>query len=218
MLAKRSRRGAAMSTPDPPHPFVGRGGLKLRHALDEFGIDPRGWACADFGANIGGFTDCLLRAGAARVLALDTGYGTLAWTLRRDPRVTVMERRNALHTDPPVEGGAPLRVDLVAIDLGWTPQRLAVPAAARWLRPGGSIVSLIKPHYEIDKSEAGLLREGVLDEADAERVAQRTAAAMPGLGVELRGLTRSPITGGATKKNPRGNAEWLAWLVLGPRP
>jgi 23S rRNA (cytidine1920-2'-O)/16S rRNA (cytidine1409-2'-O)-methyltransferase len=104
-------------------------------------------------------------------------------------------------------------MDLIGIDLGWTPQRLAVPAALKWLKPGGTIVSLIKPHYEVEKSEAGLLREGVLEEADAERIARGTVDRLPALGVEVRGLTRSPITGGATKKNARGNAEWLVWLT-----
>jgi 23S rRNA (cytidine1920-2'-O)/16S rRNA (cytidine1409-2'-O)-methyltransferase len=194
--------------------FVGRGGLKLRHALDAFGIDPREWVCADFGANVGGFTDCLLQAGAARVYAVDTGYGTLAWKLRKDPRVVVMERTNALHAPPPRAGGeAPGLMDLIAIDLAWTPQRLAVPAALTWLNPLGSIVSLVKPHYEVEKSESGLLREGVLEEAEAERIAERTVERLTPLGVRVRGLSRSPITGGLTKKNKRGNTEWLVWLT-----
>src|ERR1041384_316105 len=117
--------------------FASRGGLKLRHALDEFGLDVRGLACADFGANVGGFTDCLLQAGADRVFAVDTGDGNLAWTLRNDPRVIVMERTNALHAE------APAPVDLIAIDLGWTPQRHAIPGALRWLKPDGRIVTLI---------------------------------------------------------------------------
>ena len=188
-------------------PFVGRGGEKLSHALAAFSLSPRGLACADFGANVGGFTDCLLQAGAARVYAVDTGYGVFAWPLRNDARVVVMERTNALHTSPPEP------VDLIAIDLGWTPQRLAIPAALRWLKPDGRIISLIKPHYEVEPGERNLLTRGVLDEADAERIAQRTAGRMPELGVRVLGLTRSPITGGATKKNKRGNAEWLALLA-----
>ena len=151
----------------PPR-FASRGGLKLRHALDEFAIDPRGLACADFGSNVGGFTDCLLQAGADRVYAVDTGYGNLAWTLRNDPRVVVMERTNALHAEPPT------LMDLIAIDLGWTPQRHAIPAALRWLKPEGRIITLIKPHYELGPDEKGLLHEGVLAEPDAERIARRT--------------------------------------------
>ncbi len=191
-----------------PIPYVGRGGLKLRHALDTFAIDPSGLTCADLGANVGGFTDCLLQSGAARVYAVDTGYGTLAWKLRQDARVVVLERSNALHAQPPEP------VDLVAIDLGWTPQRHAIPAAVRWLKEGGRIISLIKPHYELARDEQRrLLRAGVLDEADAERITQSVMEQMPGLGVAVMGLTRSPVQGGATKGNKRGNAEWLALLT-----
>src|SRR5215831_10312381 len=167
--------------------YVGRGGLKLRHALDQFRVDPAGLTCADFGANVGGFTDCLLQAGAARVYAVDTGYGTLAWKLRTDLRVVAMERTNALHAEPPEP------VDLIVIDLGWTPQRHAIPAALRWLRLGGRIISLIKPHYELTAEEKPLLMEGVLNESDAEQIAHRAADQLPALGVQVLGLTKSPI-------------------------
>lgn len=190
-------------------PYVGRGGEKLAAALAEFAVDPAGLTCADLGANVGGFTDCLLRAGAARVYAVDTGYGAFDWRLRNDPRVVVMERTNALRADPPPGG-----VDLVVIDLGWTPQRAAIPAALRWLAPGvgGRIITLIKPHYEASAlGEARLLNRGVLDTADAEAVALRTIAAMPELGAEPLASMRSPITGGAGKRR-RGNPEWLALL------
>lgn len=201
-----------MSTGDDRGGYVSRGGLKLAHALDAFALAPDGLACADLGCNVGGFTDCLLQRGAARVYSVDTAYGELAWTLRNDPRVVVMERKNALHTPPP-EG---VRVALVAIDLGWTPQRLAIPAALKWLDEGGSIVTLIKPHYELTDAEKPLLRAGVLDQAKAEEVASRVAAALPALGVAVRGLTRSPILGG--KGASRGNAEWLAWLEPATAP
>jgi 23S rRNA (cytidine1920-2'-O)/16S rRNA (cytidine1409-2'-O)-methyltransferase len=199
-------------------PFVSRGGEKLAHALTTFALDPRGLTCADFGCNVGGFTDCLLQSGAARVYAVDTGYGALAWTLRNDPRIVVMERTNALHADPPEP------VHLITIDLGWTPQRLAIPAALRWLKPGtgatgGRIITLIKPHYELAPDEKSLLKSGVLDDLDAQRIANRTAAQLPVLGVQVLGLTRSPLLGGASKKNKRGNAEWLALVVRSePRP
>lgn len=193
---------------DPPHPFVSRGGIKLRRALDTFAIDPRGLVCADFGCSTGGFTDCLLQAGAAHVTAVDTGYGTLAWKLRTDPRVTVLERTNALHAEPTPPDERP---ELVVIDLGWTPQRLAVPAALRWLKPGGRIVSLIKPHYELTREESGaLLRDGVLEEADAQQVADRTVAQAAAWGARVLGVTRSPIAG--SKEKARGNAEWLAFI------
>lgn len=189
---------------EPEHGFVGRGGMKLAHALDAFGIDVRGMMCADLGCNVGGFTDCLLQRGAARVVAVDTGYGALAYRLRVDARVEVRERTNALHAAP-VEGG----VDLVVIDLGWTPQRLAIPAAMRWLREGGRIVTLIKPHYERSAREGGRMPRGaVLGDEEAERIARETVEGFGQIGAEALGLVRSPIRGGG--KKGEGNAEWLA--------
>ncbi|MGD9690564.1 MAG: SAM-dependent methyltransferase [Phycisphaerales bacterium] len=184
--------------------FVSRGGLKLRHALDVLALSPRELRCADLGCSTGGFTDCLLQAGAARVHAVDTGFGVLAWKLRQDPRVVVHERRNALHLDPPEP------VDLVVIDLGWTPQRLCIPAALRWLAPAGRVLSLIKPHYE-DKPLAEQHR-GILPDALAESVALRVLDAMPALGVRVLAHTRSPIRGSAGSGEGRGNHEWLALL------
>src|SRR5262245_12931313 len=140
-------------------PFVSRAGLKLDHALREFGVNVKEWVCADFGCNVGGFTDCLLQRGAAKVFAIDTGYGALAWKLRNDSHVVVMERTNALHASPPPSG-----VDLVVIDMAWTPQRLAIPAALKWLHQEGRIITLVKPHYELDEREKrDLLHEGRLD-------------------------------------------------------
>lgn len=194
-------------------PYVSRGGLKLAHALRAFSIDPTGMVCADLGCSTGGFTDCLLRHGAARVYAVDTGYGQLAWSLRKDPRVVVMERSNALHTPPPSElvrerGG----VDLVVIDLGWTRQRHAVPAAFAWLAPGGRIVTLVKPHYERD----GTGQRGaptVLEESEALAIVERIRGEMPSLGGSVLGIERSPILGGSVgasaRSKGRGNAEWL---------
>lgn len=186
--------------------YVSRGGLKLEHALREFAIDARGLICADLGSNVGGFVDCLIQGGAERVYAVDTGYGTLAWTLRKNPRVVVMERTNALHAEP-VE-----RVDLVTIDLGWTPQRLALPAGRAWLKEGGSIVTLIKPHYETRAEEKGLLRDGVLPEEDAARIAERTIEEIGEMGLRVVGVCRSPILGGKGRKG--GNAEWLARVAV----
>lgn len=189
--------------------FVGRGGRKLDHALQAFGIDVRGRVCADFGCNVGGFTDCLLQRGAARVYALDTGYGALAWKLRNDPRVVSMERRNALHEPMPESAGA--GVALVAMDLSWTPQRLGVPAAGRWLAPGGTVVSLIKPHYEAKGEEKEAMTRGVMEEGAATSIVQRVVLEVESLGWRARGLERSPIEGGRGKGR-RGNAEWVAWL------
>jgi len=195
---------------DPDCPFVSRAGLKLEHAIANFGLDIAGWRVADFGCNIGGFTDVCLRRGAAHVTAIDTGYGTLAWTLRNDARVTVMERTNALHAPAPADP-----VDLITIDMAWTPQRLAIPAALRWLSkaPQARIISLVKPHYEVTAEEKRLLKGGALEPDDSRAVCARVLAAMPALGVRVIAHADSPITGGKTSKKGRGNMEFLALLA-----
>lgn len=208
-MSERNEQDAA----DRSRKFVGRAGLKLEHAIETFDLDVAGLRCADFGCNVGGFTDCLLQRGAASVEALDTGRGVLAWKLRSDERVGVQERTNALHAEP-CEGG----VDLVAIDLAWTPQRLAIPAALRWLAPEGArrILSLIKPHYELQESEKPLLDRGFLPQSEAPRVLQRVLEAMPELGVRVLGHTESPLVGGKTsrRRGVPGNIEYVA--LLGP--
>ncbi len=178
----------------PERPFVSRGGLKLAAALDAFALDVASMTCADLGCSTGGFVDCLLQRGAARVYAVDTAYGELAWTLRNDERVVVMERTNALHAEPREACG------LVTVDLGWTRQDKAVPAALRWLGEGGRIVTLIKPHYESGRHR--------LSDDEAEAVNARVLAeTMPGLGVEVLGCAPAPIRGGKG-----GNLEYLALL------
>ena len=191
----------------PETSFVSRAGLKLDHALREFKFDVTGLTCADFGCNIGGFTDCLLQRGAANVFSIDTGYGTLAWKLRNDSRVVVMERSNALHVTKPQAA----RVDLVVIDLAWTPQRLAIPAALKWLQQNGWIITLVKPHYELGEEEKeSLLVGGRLDPAEAERVLHRILAQMPEWGARPLKHTLSPITvGKSSKKHGSGNVEFL---------
>ena len=186
---------------DPDHGYVSRGGLKLAAALDAFDLDVTGWTCADLGCSTGGFVDCLIQRGAGRVFAVDTAYGQLAWKLRQDERVTVMERTNALHADPPPEAGR--GCDLVSIDLGWTKQSRALPVAERWLRPGvGRVVTLIKPHYESGEHRlAGDRTRGV---------AERVVAEMAPSGWASHGLIESPIRGGKG-----GNVEYLALLTRG---
>ncbi len=194
---------------DPECPFVSRAGLKLAHALHAFAVEPAGLVCADFGCNVGGFTDCLLQRGAAKVIAVDTGYGTLAWKLRSDPRVDTRERTNALHAEPPAD-----RVDWVVVDLAWTPQRLAVPAALRWLRPGGRVITLVKPHYELLPEEKSLLQDGFLPQERAPHVLERVVRDMPALGAQVLASTQSPLTGGKSskKKGVPGNVEYLVLL------
>ncbi|GAB4547169.1 MAG: hypothetical protein Tsb0013_06700 [Phycisphaerales bacterium] len=201
-----------MSVPEHDHSFASRGGLKLDHAIESFALDVEGLVCADFGCSTGGFTDCLLRRGAARVHAIDTGYGVLDYRLRMDERVRVMERTNALHAPPPDPPDD--TVELISVDMSWTPQRLCVPACLRWLAETerARILTLIKPHYEA--KGVGLeerLSGGVLNEADAETVNGLVLDAMPGLGVRVLGCVRSPILGG--KKKRTGNVEYVALLA-----
>ncbi len=175
-------------------PFVSRGGEKLAAALDAFGLAPAGMICADLGCNVGGFTDCLLQRGAKRVYAVDTGYGELAWKLRKDPRVVVMERTNALHVE------LPEAVELVTIDVAWTRQHLILPAAARLLSPDGLIVTLIKPHYEADRAA---LRGGVLPEECLPDALDAVRGRLAKTGMVIEQMIASPITG------RKGNREYL---------
>ncbi len=183
--------------------FVSRGGEKLQAALDAFALDVSGWTCADFGANVGGFTDCLLARGAGKVFAVDTGYGELAWSLRKDPRVVVMERTNALYADPPAGDAG---IDLVVIDVAFTPQRLIVPAAARWLKPAGHIVSLLKCHYELGKLPGAphpAALGGPIGPRLAERLCQRICRELAEMSLPPAAVLPSPIRGKG------GNVEFL---------
>jgi 23S rRNA (cytidine1920-2'-O)/16S rRNA (cytidine1409-2'-O)-methyltransferase len=177
--------------------FVSRAGQKLDHALNTFGLDVSGRACADLGSNAGGFVDCLLQRGAAKVYAVDTGYGVLEWKLRKDPRVVVMERTNAMHVVLPEPVG------VVTIDVAWTRQRHILPAARRLVAPDGFVVTLIKPHYEADPSQ--LLR-GVLPEADVDAVVRAIGADFAAAGFTVVRTVQSPI------KGAKGNTEVLAEL------
>ena len=178
-------------------PYVSRGGQKLAAALDAFGVDPAGKVCADLGSNVGGFVDCLLRRGAAKVYAIDTGYGTLSYGLRRDPRVVVMERTNAMHV------ALPEAADLVTIDVGWTRQHHVLPNAARMLKSAGRIITLIKPHYEADRKKT---KGGVLDAHAARKVLEEVVNSIQGTGLYVEQTLASPIVG------QKGNIEFLALL------
>lgn len=205
-----------MTDDSPPNPestptYVSRGGLKLDHALREFDLDPTGLVCADFGCSTGGFTDCLLQHGANHVHAIDTAYGELAWKLRQDDRVSVHERSNALHLEPPPDVVDAQGVDLIVVDLGWTKQDKALEAAKRWLKPNGRIISLVKPHYEATEDE--LPKGAILDPDLAEQISERVRDTLPELGWRVLGWTKSPVLGGAVgkkrKKKGKGNPEWL---------
>jgi 23S rRNA (cytidine1920-2'-O)/16S rRNA (cytidine1409-2'-O)-methyltransferase len=186
-------------------PYVSRGGEKLQAALDGFGLDVAGWLCVDFGCNVGGFTDCLLRRGAAHVYALDTGYGELAWTLRKYGRVTVMERTNALYAPPPAEAAG--KADLVVIDVAFTPQHLIVPATDQWLRPGGSIVSLLKTSYELEKMSPSRKPNIVIEFHQASQVCCQVCRHLDELGFVTLAAMVSPLRGKG------GNVEFLLHLA-----
>ena len=191
-----------MNAPNSPS-YVSRGGEKLAFALDRFRLDIDGCVCADLGSHVGGFVDCLLQRGARRVYAVDTAYGTFAWRLRRDSRVVVLERTNAMHV------ALPEPVDLVTIDVGWTPQARILPNAAGMIKPGGRVVTLIKPHYEAARD---LLRDGVLPEESLADVARSVTQSMTAMGWVVGGETRSPIRGHG------GNAEFLVLLTRADGP
>src|SRR3989344_9633720 len=156
-----NNRSFVATTPqdDAARHFVSRGGIKLQAALDKFQINASGKVVLDVGSSTGGFVDCLLQNDAAKVYALDTAYGELAWKLRNDPKVVVMERTNILHLASQGETLEP--VDLITIDAGWTKLELILPVVKNFLKPDGEIIALLKPHYEADKRDLvkGVLRE-----------------------------------------------------------
>ena len=187
-------------------PYVSRGGLKLEKALRNFGVDPTGYVCSDSGASTGGFTDCLLQQGASKVFAIDVGYGQLAWKIRNDPRVVVMERTNIRYVTPE-DLGEPL--DLSVIDVSFISLSLVLPVVKTLLKPTGQVLCLIKPQFEAGKDKVG--KKGVVrDPAVHEEVLQNFISLAKSLGFTIRNLTFSPV------KGPEGNIEFLAHLSLQP--
>ncbi|GAB4177885.1 MAG: TlyA family rRNA (cytidine-2'-O)-methyltransferase [Thalassobaculales bacterium] len=182
------------------HPWVSRGGLKLAHGLDHFAIDPAGLTALDVGASTGGFTDVLLARGAARVYAVDVGHGQLAWKLRQDPRVVVLEKVNARHLDA---RQVPEPVDLVVCDASFISLATVLPAPLALTRPGARLLALVKPQFEVGRGEVG--KGGVVrDPALHQAVCARIAAWLGGLaGWRVLGVEPSPILG------PEGNREFL---------
>lgn len=189
----------------PREPYVSRAGRKLAHALDRFGVDPAGWACMDVGASTGGFTDCLLARGAARVYAIDVGYGQLDQRLRQDPRVVVMERVNARHLAP---DALPERCRLATIDVSFISLVKVVPAVLPHVAPGGLLLALVKPQFEAGRGAVG--KGGILrDEAVRSATIRSTAGALAALGLELLDLCDSEVAGAG------GNREAFALLRRG---
>ena len=201
---------AEVTLTEPDHPYVSRGGVKLAHALDVFGVDPAGRLALDVGASTGGFTDVLLRRGSPRVVALDVGHSQLDWRIRSDARVAVLERINArtLTADQlPADARA---VDLVVMDVSFISVRQVLPALVPLLRPGADVVVLVKPQFEAGREEVG--KGGlVLDPAVHARVVADVTTAATALGLSRVAMTESPITG------TEGNREFFLHLRYAPR-
>ena len=195
---------AVLAVERPP-PYVSRAGHKLANALDAFGIDVAGLDCCDVGASTGGFTDVLLQRGAARVIALDVGYGQLHPKLRNDPRVTVLERTNARHLME-----LPFAPELVTCDVSFISVRVALPPVLRVAEPGWQALVLLKPQFEAARDE---VRKGVVrDAAVQRRVVREIADAALGWGAETRGVVDSGLPG------PKGNREFVLHLVQVENP
>ncbi len=205
---------AARVEVQPGPRFVSRGGQKLAAALDAFPLSVKGRICADVGASTGGFTDCLLQYGAARVYAIDVGKGILHWKLRTDPRVVVMEETNARFL-----GSLPEPVSLVTIDASFISLKILLPAVKDWLardpaslneeRLTDAVIALIKPQFEAGRKEAARAAGVIRDPAVHRQVLTEVLEFARGQGFAVRGLIRSPLLG------PKGNAEFLAWFEPG---
>ena len=184
-------------------PYVSRGGYKLAAALEHFNINPAGYICLDVGASTGGFTDCLLQNGAAKVYAVDVGYGQLAWKLRQDSRVLVMERTNARYIQP---GDLQDSLDLAVIDAAFISLKLLIPPLLSLFQKNISIIALIKPQFEVGKGKVG--KGGVVRDPELhQEVIDDIIGFCADLGLQSKGVTPSPILG------PKGNTEFLIYLV-----
>ncbi len=188
--------------------YVSRGGLKLEKAMEEFPLSPRGKICMDIGASTGGFTDCMLRNGAARVYAVDVGYGQLAWSLRSDPRVGNLERTNVRYLKPEQ---VPEKIGFFSVDVSFISLRTVLPAAAPFFEDGAQGVALIKPQFEAGREKVG--KNGVVREKKTHlEVVSAIVSAVSGFGFAPLALTFSPI------KGPKGNIEYLLYLKKSAEP
>lgn len=199
------KEGSEVAVRDTSLNYVSRGGLKLEAALKEFGIDPKGKTAIDIGASTGGFTDCLLKSGAAKVYAVDVGYGQLDWKLRQDPRVTVREKLNARYIRPE-DIGEP--ADIVVIDVSFISLTMIIPPAIALLKPGGVLIALIKPQFEVGKGEVG--KGGIVrDESKHREVVDKITEFVKCHSLGVLGVIPSPIEGA------EGNKEFLIAAVRG---
>lgn len=185
-------------------PYVGRGGLKLEAALQHFEITVRNLVCMDVGASTGGFTDCLLQQGAQRVYAVDVGYGQLAWKLRQDPRVVAVERTNIRHMAREI---VPERIDIATIDVSFISLRIVVPAVLKFMKAGSSILSLIKPQFEVGKGHVG--KGGLVNDSSLhDQVVSDLSGYFTQLNLVVESVIPSPIRGA------KGNREFLICLKM----
>jgi 23S rRNA (cytidine1920-2'-O)/16S rRNA (cytidine1409-2'-O)-methyltransferase len=180
--------------------YASRAGGKLEHAIKHFGISVEDLICADFGSNTGGFVDVLLSFGARKVYSIETGHGVLDWKLRQDDKVVVMEKTNAMHVE------LPEKVDFISIDTSWTKLEKVIPNALNNLKPSGSIVALVKPHYE---SHPRMLRRGKLMDDFIPEILEKVKGKIKELGLEIMGEIESPLVGEKAK-----NKEYLLYLKL----
>lgn len=186
-------------------PYVSRGGVKIKGAVEHFGIELSGKTVMDVGASTGGFTDCMLKEGARKVYAVDVGYGQFDWALRNDPRVVLLERTNVRHLERET---IPEPVDFAAIDVSFISLKLVIPKVVEFLIPGGEILALIKPQFEVGKGEVG--KGGVVrDEAKRLGAVSAIEEFALDIGLESRGTFISPLPG------PKGNVEYFIYLIKG---
>jgi 23S rRNA (cytidine1920-2'-O)/16S rRNA (cytidine1409-2'-O)-methyltransferase len=198
--------GRAVTLIEREHPYVSRGGLKLEGALRDFRVSPEGWVCLDAGASSGGFTHCLLLNGAAKVYAVDVGYGQFDWSLRQDPRVVLQERTNVRYLS---RGQVPEAVDLLVADLSFISLKKVLPTLLPFLGPRGELLCLVKPQFEAGRERVG--RGGVVRDPEVLRdVLQEMEAFVQGRGLDLLGTRESVI------KGPKGNREFFLHARVGP--
>jgi 23S rRNA (cytidine1920-2'-O)/16S rRNA (cytidine1409-2'-O)-methyltransferase len=198
--------GLSLEVKTAPHPFVGRGGVKLEKALDVFGIEVRNRVALDIGASTGGFTHCLLLRGVKRVYAVDVGYGQMAWEIRQDPRVKVMERVNARYLAPEDLGEA---VDLMVVDTSFISLKVIIPPLLSLVKNEGDIIALIKPQFEVGKGKVG--KGGVVrNEEEHKKIIDDLSVFFKGKGMKILGTMESPIQGA------KGNREFFIYLKKEP--
>lgn len=182
--------------------FVSRGGDKLQAAIENWKLKIGNSVCLDVGSSTGGFVDCLLQNGASKIYSVDTAYGELAWKLRNDPKVVVMERTNILYME-----GLPEKVDLITIDCGWTKLELVLPVVQKFLKENGQIIALLKPHYETEPKN---LVRGIVPDRFIEQVKNQVIDNIKSSGFKILDTIQSPILGSKGK----GNKEFLVHLTL----